>query len=97
MARYGSFSPRIHPLPVPFEDPVNDDGMTQIMDAWPDLACSWFQTGHAQNGDKVGADGVPAVVPAILIVPEQASLKTVRDVGLLPRLEKPAQGIHSAL
>ena len=67
------------------------------MDARPSFSRGGFETCHAQNGNQMIANSCPTVITVILIVPEQASVKAARHVGLLPRFEKRAQRIYRAL
>ena len=42
---------RVDTLPVPLEHPVNDEGVAQIMDAWP--AAAWIRLEAGGPNDPV--------------------------------------------
>lgn len=83
---------RVDPLPVPLEHAVNDERVTQVVDAWSAPTNIRLETGRVNDAaqELLGSD-VRVTAP---LVAEQGRIGTLRESGLLTGREIGREGRH---
>ena len=88
---------RVDARSVPFEDPVHDHRVAQIMNARPCFSSQWLQPRSAYDVREQPSDHFRCVMAIASLVPEQAGARVLRSTGTTPRIDIGAKLDYNAV